>query len=339
MKKFMLLLSATLVLGACSKVEKQLHSFEKNTDRLDKTTSDVAYTTEEIQLIANAIFPQIRSGDSIRIRNEEWDILTNKNKGIGEKAIAAGVFFQGLEYQYWSGTGPDNNLVLNYMYNDAADEFQGRMYDLYRKIDTRKMSPLNQTSKYNSELAFYALSLTMERRHHFQKEFMRKHPRLKLVSFQEIIEGALVKEMQGAELEPYEVILLSGINKEIILELYKARVDMNAAFALRDLVDERKMTISHFSRAGIFIITGGRLSEIDIPETFKEANDSTYINVINYLQKARTAKAFLKRIGVEYKMEKKLRSALKALELETSENDRSAISYKTQIEHLIQSLI
>lgn len=339
MKKFMLLLLAALFLGACSKVEKQLNSFEKNTDRLDKTTSNVAYTTEEIQLIANAIFPQIRSGDSIRIRNEEWDILTNRNKGIGEKSIAAGVFFQGLEYQYWSGTGPDNNLVLNYMYSDAADEFQGRMYDLYRKINPRKMSPLNQSPKYNFELAFYALSLTMDRRHHFQKEFMRKHPRIKLVSFQEIIEGALLKEYQGAELEPHEHILVAGINKEIILELYKARVDMNAAFALRDLVDERQMTLTHYSQAGLFIITDGLLSEVEIPETFKEANESTFINVINYLEKAKAAKVFLKRIGVEHKMGKMLRSALKTLELETEENDRAAKTYKVRIEKLIQDLI
>lgn len=339
MSKSGFLLLSVFLLCACSKVEKQLNAFEKNTDRLDQTTTGVANTTEEIRLIANSVYPQIRSGDTIRIRNEEWDILTNREKGIGEKSVAAGVFFQALEYQFWSASAPDTQIVLEQMYRDAADEFQGRMFDLYRKINPRKMSPLNQSKKYSDELAFYALSLTMDRRHHFQTEFMRKYPRVKLVSFQQIIEEALVKELQGADLQDHEHILLAGINKEIILELYKARVDMNAAFALRDLVDDRKMKLSHYSRAAIFIGTGGRLSNIEIPETFREANKSTYINVINYLKKARTAQIFLSRIGIAYKMEKNIRSAFKSLELETDRNNRSALVYKTQIEQLIKDLI
>lgn len=316
-----------------------MDAFEKNTDRLDQTTTGVASSTEEIRLIANSVYPQIRSGDTIRIRNEEWDILTNREKGVGEKAVAAGVFFQALEYQFWSPSAADNQIVLEQMYRDAADEFQGRMYDLYRKINPRKMSPLNQSSKYSDELAFYALSLTMDRRHHFQTEFMRKYPRIKLVSFQQIIEEALVKELQGKELKDHEHILLAGINKEIIIELYKARVEMNAAFALRDLVDERKMKLGHYSRAAIFIATGGRLSNIDIPETFREANQSTFINITNYLKKARAAKVFLSRIGVDYEMEKTIRSAFKSLELETDNNNRSTMIYKEQIENLIQDLI
>ena len=335
MKNFGTLLIALFIAGACSKMD----SFEKNTQKLDKTTTKMSYTAEEIMLIANSIFPQIRSGDTIRVRNEEWDILTNPDKGLGEKFVASGIFFQALEYQFWTAKNSDNKDVLEYMFRDAADEFQGRMNDLYMKVNIKKMSPLNEGKKYNFDMAFYALAMTMDRRHHFQEEIQKRYPGLKFVTFMEIIETALVKEKENRELRNHENILLAGINKEIILELYKARVDIYAALALRDLVDQREMRLSHYSRAAIYMFTGGRFGSIEIPETYRDANASTKVNIIKYLTKAVEAKKFLTRIEVQHETEKKLKSALLAIELENDQNPGGDDKSKGQIEVLIKELL
>lgn len=338
MKTSLLIACACVLLSACSKVEKQIDSFEKTAGNMDKTTTKVAYTADDIKEIADAIFPQIRTGDTVRVRNEEWDILTNKEKGLGEKLVAAGIFFQALEYQFWTSNNYDNKAVLELMYRDAADEFQGRMYDLYRKIDIEDMSPTKLGKRQSDEMAFYALAMTMDRSHHFQAELSKKHPNLKFVTFLDIIQNALLKEKKGGKVEKHEAILLSGINKEIIVELYKARVDILAALALRDLVDQRNMSISHYSKAAVFKLTGGRLGSIDVPETFETANIYTKQSAENYLLAALKAKTFLDKIEIPHTLEKTVRSALKKVDL--NDDDMSTTDEeKAELNNLIQQLV
>lgn len=341
MKKFnnvsLALIIPLLMFASCSKVEKEIETFQKTTDRLDKTTTGVSYTAESIKEIANSIFPQMRSGDTIRVRNEEWDILTDKEKGLGEKMVAAGIFFQALEYQFWTANNMDNKSVLELMFRDAADEFQGRMYDLYRKVNIKGMSPVKEGKRHSDELAFYALAFTMDRSHHYQSETAKKYPDLKFVTFQDIIRNALTKEKKSLPVEKHEAILLSGINKEIITELYKARVDMLATLALRDLVDQRNMTIGNYSRAGVFMVTGGRFGSMDVPETLQESNIYTKQNVIQYLKASLEAKEFLNSIEIKHKMEKTLRSAFLAIDFDEVDNKND--THVQEIRSLVQKLI
>lgn len=336
--KFSTLLFSLLVLTAC-KMEKQLDTFEKSTTNLEQTTNDLSYTTEDIKRIADAIFPQIRTGDTIRVRNEEWDILTNEKKGLGEKFVAAGVFFQALEFQFWTANNSDNDDVLTYMYRDAADEFQGRMYDLYRKVNLDSMSPIKEGKRHNEEMAFYALAMTMDRNHHFQMELKKKYPNLKFVSFMEIIKGALVKDKAGLNVDLHEEILLSGINMEIIQELYKARVDILSALALRDLVDQRNMTIGNLSKAAVFMATRGRLGSLDIPETYDYASAHTKSNVLRFLNRALESKSFLKEIGIKHKMEKTLRSAFNSIDFNEETGTQTDDPTREEIRKKIEQLL
>lgn len=316
MKILNLFVLLTLV-AACSKTEQQMEAFKSNTDELRETTEDMQYTASDIKEIATSIFPQIRSGDTVRIRNEEWDILTNEDKGLGEKMVAAGIFFQALEYQFWTANNGDSKIVLQQMMRDAADEFQGRMFDLYTKVKTKKMSPLKMGKRQNEALAFYALAFTMDRSHYFQGELALKYPKLKLITFQDMIKNALRKEKESKPVEKHEAILLSGVNKEIITELYRARVDILAGLGLRDLVDERNMTISNYSKAAVFMVTRGRWGSMDVTDTVETSNVHTKRNVIQYLKESLKAKQFLQSVGVQHKMEKHLKSAFDAIEFET----------------------
>jgi hypothetical protein len=332
------LLLSLLMVSAC-KVEKQIDTFEKRTSNLEKTTNGLSYTTEDIKKIADAIYPQIRTGDGIRVRNEAWSILTNERKGLGEKMVAGGVYFQALEYQFWTAHNSDNENVLHLMYRDAADEFQGRIYDLYLKVDLKEMSPLKTGKRNNEETAFYALAMTMDRSHHFQQELQKKYPDLSFMTFMDIVKKCLTKDKSGLPVELHEEILLSGINKEIILELYKARIDVLSALALRDLVDQRNMTIGHFSKAAIFLVTQGRLGSLEIPETYDGVNVHTKNNVIKYLDRALEAKSFLESIGINHKMEKMLRSAYNSIDFNQGTGDRTKDPTREQIRTRIKALL
>jgi hypothetical protein len=225
------------------------------------------------------------------------------------------------------------------MYRDAADEFQGRMYDLYRKIDVTDMSPLKEGKRNSDELAFYALAFTMDRNHYSQAELARQYPKLKFMTFQDIIKSVLRKEKAGAEVEKHEAILLSGINHEIIVELYRARVDILATVALRDLVDQRNMTIGNYSKAAIFMATGGKLGSIEVPETYDTANKETKMNVIHFLKESLKAKEFLASLGIKHKMEKTLRSAFKSIDFNEKTGVTETDESKEEIRQLIKSLI
>lgn len=323
--------------GGCSKID----GFKKDTDSMNKTTQELRSKTESITDLAHSLFPQIRSGDTVGIRDRQWNILTNRDKKLGQKMVASGVFFQSFEYQFWTANNiNDNKIVLDYMYRDAADELQGRMYDLYREINPRKMSPTNEGKSQNEEQAFYAMAFTMDRGHHFQKELSRKNPDLKLVTFYKIIKDCLVKEKRQAHLKEHEIILLAGINKEIITELLRARVDMLASLALKDLIELRDMGISHYAKAAIFKITMGRLGSIDIPETYAVSNDATKINVENYLQSAVETKNFLKSVDIKFKLEKTVRSAYKEIEFaEVSTMTGEQLAQKAIIQNLVQELL
>lgn len=329
---------ALFVAFGCSKVEKKVDAFQKTTNNLDQTASGMSKKAEDIRVIAGAIFPQIRSGDTIRIRNEEWQILKDKEVGLGEKMVAAGIFFQALEYQFWTAYNGDTPHVLELMFRDAADEFQGRMYDLYRKVNTKGMSPINEGKKYSEEMAFYAMAFTMDRRHYFQEELQKKYPNIKFVTFQEIIQNALTKEKNKIPAEKHEAILLSGMNKEIIIELYRARVDILAAMALRDLVDPRNMTISNYSKSAVFLATGGRFGAIEVPDTYEDSNSYTKMNVISYLKEAVKTREFLASLNIKKSLEKKLKSTYSSIDFKSSVDTDSDDEARVEIQQLLEKL-
>ena len=336
-----LALSFLVLFTACSKVEKvedRIESFDKTTQNMDKTTKSMSYTADEIKEIAISIFPQMRSGDTVRVRNEEWDILTNKEKGLGEKLVAGAIYFQALEFQFWTANNLDNQDVLNNMYHNAAEEFQGRIYDLYLKIDRTSMSPTKHGKRQSDELAFYALAMTMDRSHLFQTEMIKRYPKLKFVTFLDIIQGALIKAKNKQPVQKHEALLLAGINKEIIIELSKARIDILAALALRDLVDQRNMTVSQYSKAAIFRMTRGKYGSIDLPETYDTSDIYTTQNAEGYLISALKTKEFLAKVGIAAKLEKNVLSAFKKIEL-NRDDETTTEEQKSNLRTLIDKII
>jgi hypothetical protein len=206
------------------------------------------------------------------------------------------------------------------------------------------MSPTNDGKKHNAEQAFYALAATMHMNHHYQEELIDSNAEIQAISFYDIVKNALKKDSDGEAMADYEEVLVSGMNKEIMIELIKTRVDMISALGLKNLTDKRNMTLSQKIKAALFKLSGGKLGSIELPETFSKSNEPTKKQTIKYLEAATTAKEFLHYIGVDKELEKTLKSAYSKISLgdenqEQSETKDEADMKKAQIRSLIDGLI
>ena len=315
MKKSSIVLACLLVTGACSKVKE----LDKRTESMERSTEKVSTVTEEMKATTDAMYQQIRSGNSLINRNNEFDKLVSDDEHIHIRTrVASGCgYFKAFEYQLWTDNQTyDNNDARNIMYVDAANEFTRRAGDLYEIIDTKKMSPTNLSNKYRYELAFYALATTMHFNHNFQDEIVRQDSKLQTNSIYDMMKKALTKEKNKRMMDEHEDILLNGLNREVMIELIKARVDMMTALALGNLTDKRDMTLGQKAKGALFKLTGGWIGKIELPEKYEGMNDSTKMWTEKYLDAALESRDFLKTIGEKKSLEKTLKSAMKEIDFD-----------------------
>lgn len=260
------------------------------------------------------------------------------------KVVGACGYLKGFEYQLWTDnqTFDDNNAKV-VMYTDAANEFTRRLGDLYDKINTKKMSPTKQGKGDNDEMSFYAIAVSLHINHHFQDEVTKKNSKLQTNSLYDMMKRSLTKDMKRQYMEEYEQVFVNGMNKEVTIELIKARVDIMAALGLKNLTDKRDMTLGQKAKGLLFKITGGKLGSIELPEVYADSNNATNEFTEKYLDAAIKSQKFLKEIGVEKKLEKTLRSAFKNIDFdeknqteeENNHKDKRKEKIRTQINELL----
>ena len=166
------------------------------------------------------------------------------------------------------------------------------------------MSPLKDGENQSDEHAFYALAASLDTKSTEAG-----------VSFYDLIRWALRREEYKEQLRSYEAELVTGKIKQVMIDLMKARMDIMATLALRELTDEDNQTLGQKIKSVVFDVTGGVLGSIDLPETFTDANDVTKDAAITFLEKASKALRVLKDIGVEKKLQRTLRSAFSKIDL------------------------
>ncbi len=315
MKRSSVILACLLVTGACSKVKE----LDKRTESMERSTEKVSAVTDEMKATTEVMYQQLRSGNSLTTRNQEFDKLMSDEEHvlIRTRIAAACGFFKAFEYQLWSDNQTfDDERARQIMYVDAVNEFTRRSGDLYELIDTKKMSPTNQSKKHKNELAFYAIAATLHLNHHFQDEVVRQASKLQTNSIYDMIRKALTKEKNKRLMDEHEEILLNGLNREVVIELIKARVDIMATLALGNLTDKRDMTLGQKAKAGLWKITGGWLGKVELPEKYNGMNDSTKMWTEKYLNAALEARDFLRTIGEKKSLEKTLKAAMKEIDFD-----------------------
>lgn len=324
-------LAAFLVLSvACSKVQK----IDKRTESMEKATTEVSATTESMKETTSIMYRQIRSKEAEDTREKKFQILMDDEADFGTRMNAAAVYFKSQEFQLWSYSEIESDDLKAY-YLDAANEFTRRMIDLSERINPKKLSPIRPNKM---EMSFLALSVTMHMNHHFQEEAV-KLKNQPTVSFYDLIKKALMKEKEAKTLLAHEEVLLNGHNREVLIDLVKARVDMFSAMALDNLTDKDNMTLKQKTKALVFKITGGRLGSIDLPETYEKCNEATKVFVEKYLDQALKAKLFLREIGVEKSLDKTLKAAFKEIDLNERSPKDSSDQRRNNLKNLIKGLI
>lgn len=335
MKKSSVLLACLLLSGACSKVKE----LDKRTQNMEKSTEKVSAVTDEMKETTTTMYKQIRSKEAEDTRDEKFGILMSKNADMGARITAAGVYFKSMEFQLWNNNETyDDHHARQSLFLDAANEFTRRMCDLYEKVNTKRMSP---TKDNKMEMSFYALAATLHMNHHFQDEVVKKGLS-KTTSFYDLMKSALIKDYHRQNVLEHEEVLVQGTNREIMIELIKARVDIMAALALKNLTDKRDMTLGQKTKALIFKLTGGKLGSIDLPEIYEKSNDSTKNYIEKYLAASVKAKNFLKEIAVEKNLEKTLKSAFENInfnEQDQTQDEKVTDVKKESIRSLINSLM
>lgn len=332
MKKSFCLLMTFLLTCACSKVKE----LDQRTENMEKATEKMSTTTDNMKDTTSVMYQQIRSKEAEDTRDEKFQILMDDEAEMGTRITAAGVFFKSLEFQLHTANGTfDNEDSLKEHYIDAANEFTRRMCDLYEKINVKKMSP---TKKNRMEMSFYAVAVAMHMNHSFH-DLIAKSMNVEAKSMYDIIKTALLKDKQGKRLKEHEEILLNGVNKEIMIELIKARVDILSALALKNLTDKRDMTLGQKAKALLFKISGGKFGEIDLPEVYDKSNEATKIYTEKYLDAAVSAKKFLKDLEVEKPLEKTIHSAFKGIDLEMNPDAKVRDNHRDTILRHITELM
>lgn len=308
MKKLLFPICTLALMCSCSKIEK----LEKNMDSMTNRTTNMSQTTDDMKDTTAVMYQQIRSKEAEDTRNKKMAILKDREQNFGAKIAAAAVYYKSFEYQLWTGHSSYDNLKMQeLLYIDAASEFTKQLTDIYDSVNLKKMSPTNDGKKYRMEQAFYALAVTVHMNHHYQELMVpNKDNRISMLK---MLKNALSKDINGRNLTEYEEMYVAGPNRQMIIELLKARVDMLAALSLKNMTDKKNMSVGQTVKGAIFKITGGKLGSIELPETLVGANEATLKQTETYLEEALNTKKFLNQIGVEKDLEKTLKSAYQHL--------------------------
>lgn len=333
--KFSTVVMAGLLLGvSCSKVEE----LDKRTQSMEKSTEKVSTTTDEMKETTSVMYQQIRSKEAEDTRDEKFEILMSKEADFGTRITAAGVYYKSMEFQLHTQNGDyDNEENLKEFYLDAANEYTRRMCDLYEKINVNKMSP---TKNDKMEMSFYALAVAVHMNHSFH-DLVAKSKKEDATSMYDLIKKALEKDHFGKKLKDHEEVLMAGINKEIMVELLRARVDILSALALKNLTDKRDMTLGQKAKALLFKVTGGKYGDIELPEVYDKSNEATKIYIEKYLDGAVKTKKFLKGLGLERSVEKTVKTALKNIDLnaDSQEEGKDFDKHRETIQNHINNLL
>ncbi len=344
MNKSSILLAGLLLLASCSKV----NHLTETAENLDKNTASLSKNTKAVETTSGTMYEQFRSKESEEARARKFHEIVDdhgaKAERFGTKSNNAVVYYEAFEFQLWTGSLDfDTRAKREAMFEDASNEFTRRLTDLYDVINTKKMSPTADIEHNNDEFAFYALAVGMHFDHQYQKTQANKAG-FGEKSFYDVVKHALTLEYKKQDMEAHEAILVQGINKEIMIELLKARVDMITALAVKNLTDKRKLSLfsapTQAIKALLFKASFGHLGALDIPETFTENNKETNDRVIDLLDGAKKTKDFLASIGVTHQIEKNIRSVAQNLELAPkTEGDAKSLNLQAQQKQRISDLI
>lgn len=322
-RNFVIATVAITSLMSCSKVKKM----EELTEQMANTTNKMSQTTNTMNDTTANMYPQIRTKESEDTRSKKMKIILDDSVAFGEKIAAAAVYYQSFEFQFWTNNGTyDTVEVREKLFLDAMNEFYKRLSDIWDNIDIEKMSPANtKQTKYNFDMAFYAMSVGMHMINHHQEHIHRTVGGFSQKSFYDLMTIALQKEDRALDLAEYEHVALAGVNRDISIALLKARYNMILALALKSSTESiKEVSFGKKAKALIFKMSKGHLGKIGLDSKFDDSNESTKRDIIEKLDGAQNTRDVLLSIGQDVEIDRTLKSIIDNIDTDSaqkSEND------------------
>lgn len=304
--KWLLAISGLLCLSACSKVEeldKRTKTMADTTTEMSDTTKKMAETTDEMNDVTSHMYPQIRTKETEDTRNKKMQLILDKQSGMGARIAASAIYFQSFEFQFWNNNKTyDTPEVRERLFVDAANEFFRRATDIYNRIDVEKLSPtLDDPEGRSNEMAFLALSVAMHMVNHHQEQIHKDTKQtFEIKSFYDLMKSALIKDKLGQELTESEAIFVTGTNKEISIQLLKARSNMLLALAVSYMIDLREIDQASLSEKGSALLaklSNGKFGKVKLHSLFEKSNMSTKKEILKRLEASKSTLALLNQIG------------------------------------------
>lgn len=334
MRKYLCTLMLPVVIVSCSKVEKlesQMDTMSSKTTNMSTTTGEMKDTTETMKTMTGLMFKEVRQKESKDTRVKELEIIRRADTEMGEKITSAAAYYKALEYQLWTGLEFDTVEYRNELMKEAMEELFRKLTDIYSSLQEKKcpvfcqkrikaMSPISLKRKQVNERSFYALATTLHINNSHQENLFQTEifSHASLVSAYDIITSALAKDSNQEYLEEWEMVVVRGENKEIAIELLKARANFITALAIKDMANKDNMKISKKMQALLFDISQGLLGNIILDSKFEQANLTTQLDINKKLTEALKTKEQLRSLGIEFKMDNSLFSILENLEVDQS---------------------
>ena len=281
--KVHLVLSLALVFGAACAKKKDSNNAPVN-------------MSKALEVEAEKVKTEIASSES---RSESMDQLINTSEGVGSKMVTARDYFLNMEFQRIHAVSAQDKEA---MYLTATNEFISYISDIHSKIRPKRMSPLKKGK--NAERTFYAIADAMD--------VVSKNNK---ISFYDLVRTAMINDTNGDELAPHEKVMMAGPNRDIMVDLIKARVDVKAAEGLKFLTNKENQSLLQKGSRILYDISMGLIGSLDLPETFSESNEITKDEAVRNMTEALKAKNFLREFGITKDLERRVRSTYSKIEL------------------------
>lgn len=306
MKWSFLCLAVLVSVSSCSKKEDKKSTLDSRTEQI---TKEMTVIQKQLEIVQE------------KSRDDKYEILMNPNMGLDSKITATKDIMEIMNTLMVRDPMKSEEIA-----EDLMEEFTHRLRDIHSQIKFKNMNALNDNGHFGN--SFYAVAAELEG------------------PVYDLIKLALKKEKAGRTLNFAESIIVLQDNKEMMINLIQARMDILSVFALQNLTDKNKMGFCGKTKSLLFTISFGLIGSIDYPETYATANEATKNKIEDHLEKAVESKKYLAELNINHKLSKKLNSALKEIKFgekkkkkDETEEEKAVDARKELIKSLLDQLV
>jgi hypothetical protein len=278
------------------------------TDGMAETTNHMSETTDGLSAMTEAMYADLRQGNSLTIRTERLRTMEHLSSQAAKISEAA-KFEMAFEFQLWKAFGADTEEKRQALYVDAIPEFFRSMAEY-----VEHKHPLMPVFMNNNIKNLYALAAGLHRVNPNQTAMLADSPDVEEVHMLKLIKDGLSAkarvvsgEVAPGDLPEYQQeVLKEEANATYILQL---RHQFLIGMALAKVAD-----FDSKSEVGQFFFKAWHML-VKWNADFSDLNEVQIKEYAKWLREAVKTQSFLASVGVTDRLDKKLRKVLTKMQI------------------------